>query len=80
MAGFIVKLTSKFSPLKSAIHPVLTRLLVWLHPHPLAFTQLDIVPLGFILLMHPRFHAPARISDELHDIIFDDFNFISDDI
>jgi hypothetical protein len=80
MAGFIIRSKSKFSILKTTIRPVLTRLSVWLHPHPLAFTQLDVVPLGFIPLTHPRFHSPARISDDLHDIMFDNYHFLSDDI
>jgi hypothetical protein len=44
----------------------------------LAFTQLDVVPLGFIPLTHPRFHSPARISDDIHDIVFDKFHYLTD--
>jgi hypothetical protein len=80
MAGFIIRSQSKFNFLKTTIRPILTRLSVWLHPHPLAFTQLDMVPLGFIPLTHPRFHSPARISDDTHDIIFDNYHYLSDDI
>jgi hypothetical protein len=73
MAGFIIRSQSKFNFLKTTIRPVLPRLSVWLHPHPLAFTQLDMVPLGFI----PLTHSPARISDDIHDIIFDNYHYLS---
>jgi hypothetical protein len=53
MAGFIIRSQLKFGVLKAAIRPVLERLSVWLHPHPLAFTSLDIVPVGFLPLTHP---------------------------
>jgi hypothetical protein len=79
MAGMILRSKTKFGDLKAAIRPVLERLSVWLHPHPLAFTQLDVVPLGFIPFTHPRFHSPARISDDIHDIIFDNYHYLTDD-
>jgi hypothetical protein len=40
----------------------------------LEFTQLDIVPLGFLPHTDTRFHSPSRIAHEIHDIIFENFN------
>jgi hypothetical protein len=41
----------------------------WLYPHTLAFTRLDIVPLGHLTNTNPRFHSAACIDDEVRSLL-----------
>jgi hypothetical protein len=65
MVGFIIRTNTKFRYIKAIIHPVLDRHSPWIYQHTLAFTQLDIVPLGYLTHTNPRFHLMACVSDEI---------------
>jgi hypothetical protein len=78
MVGFTLRTKSTFTALKSLARPALLRHHAWLYPDTLEFSQLDIVPLGFLTHTNPRFHSTARLADEVHDHIIDNYEDLDD--
>jgi hypothetical protein len=67
--GFVLHTQSSFTQIKSLVRPLLTKQLAWIYPHTLAFTQLDIVPIGFLTNTNPRFHSSARLSKDVKELL-----------
>jgi hypothetical protein len=51
--GFVLHTQASFTQIKSLVGPLLANQSAWIYPHTLAFTQLDIVPIGFLTNSHP---------------------------
>jgi hypothetical protein len=77
MVGFIIRTNTKFRDLKAIIRPVLDRHSAWIYQHTLAFTQLDIVPLGYLTHTNPRFHSTACVSDEIRSLLIGQYTQLS---
>jgi hypothetical protein len=63
--GFVLCTQTSFTQIKSLVRPLLAKQSAWIYPHTLVFTQLDIVPIGFLINTNPRFHSSARLSEEV---------------
>jgi hypothetical protein len=48
---------------------LLAKHLAWIYPHTLEFTQLDIVPIGFVANTNDCFHSSARLSEEVRELL-----------
>jgi hypothetical protein len=71
--GFVLHTQASFTQIKSLVRPLLAKQSAWIYPHTLAFTQLDIVPIGFLTNTNPRFHSSARLSDEVRELLIHNY-------
>jgi hypothetical protein len=67
--GFVLRTQASFTQTKGLVRPLLTKHSAWIYPHTLEFTQLDIIPIGFVANTHPRFHSSARLSEEVRELL-----------
>jgi hypothetical protein len=71
--GLVLRTQSSFTQTKSFVRPLLTKQSAWIYPHTLAFTQLDIVPIGFLTNTNPRFHSSARLSKDVKELLIGNY-------
>jgi hypothetical protein len=67
--GFVLRTQTSFTQIKSLVRPLLTKQSAWIYRHTLAFTLLDIVPIGFLTNTNPRFHSSARLSEDVKELL-----------
>jgi hypothetical protein len=67
--GFVLCTQASFTQIKGLVRPLLTKHSAWIYPHTLEFTQLNIVPIGFVANMHPRFHSSTRLYEEVRELL-----------
>jgi hypothetical protein len=78
--GFSFRTKSTFTQIKAISRPLLQKYSAWLYPHPLEFTQLDIVPLGFLTHTNPRFHSSARVSSDVQELILRNYDDLASNV
>jgi hypothetical protein len=72
--GFSFCTKATFTKIKAISRPLLQKYSAWLYPHLLEFTQLDIVPLGFLTSTNPRFHYSTRVSSDIQELILKNYD------
>ena len=67
-----------FGEIKDSVWSTLKHHQGWINCHPQTFESSNIVSGGWLLHVHPRFHAKARIHDTLTKSVENEFPFLKD--